>query len=124
MASNPYLNFLSQEDKLQNSVMNYFRYNYPSAFVIHVPNEGRRTPFERFKFKHLGGVSGVPDILCFTKNRFKCGLAIELKVGYNKPTKNQKDCLERLKMNNWEVFWTNDYNTCCNFIKNYFDDGL
>jgi hypothetical protein len=84
--------------------MNYFRYNYPSAFVIHVPNEGRRTPFERFKFKHLGGVSGVPDILCFTKN--------------------QKDCLERLKMNNWEVFWTNDYHTCCNFIKNYFDDGL
>lgn len=121
---NPFKKYLTKEDNLQNAVMTYFKLNYPDAFVIHVPNEGKRSPFERYKFKYLGGVSGVPDILCFSKNANKCGLAIELKVGYNKPTENQKSCLKRLKMQNWEVSWFNNYADTCNFIDKYFSDEL
>jgi len=29
----------------------------------HTPNEGRRTPFERFKVKYLGMIAGVSDII-------------------------------------------------------------
>ena len=121
---NPFKKYLTKEDNLQNAVMTYFKLNYPDAFVIHVPNEGKRSPFERYKFKYLGGVSGVPDILCFSKNANKCGLAIELKVGYNKPTENQKSCLKRLKMQNWAVSWFNNYADTCNFIDKYFSDEL
>ena len=121
---NPFKKYLTKEDNLQNAVMTYFKLNYPDAFVIHVPNEGKRSPFERYKFKYLGGVSGVPDILCFSKNANKCGLAIELKVGYNKPTENQKSCLKRLKTQNWAVSWFNNYADTCNFIDKYFSDEL
>jgi len=121
---NPFSKYLTKEDKLQNAVMLYFKTKYPDVFVIHVPNEGRRSPFERYKFKFLGGVSGVPDILCFAQNANRSGLAIELKVGYNKPTENQKSCLKRLKMANWATGWFNDYDEVCNFIDKYFENGL
>lgn len=99
--------------------MNYIQVKYPNIFVIHVPNEGKRTPFERYKFKYLGGVPGVPDVLVFHKNANKCGLAIELKVGYNKPTPSQLKCLKTLENANWEAFWSNSFDDIVNRIDNY-----
>lgn len=122
MKSNPFQKYLGKEDILQSSVMNYIKVKYPSAFAIHVPNEAKRTPFERYKFKYLGGVSGVPDILIFAKNKKYCGLAIELKVGYNKPTENQEVCLKRLKMSNWDALWCNDFDKTIKIIDNYFNN--
>lgn len=118
--SNNYERFLSKEDKLQNAVMSYIQMQYPSEFVIHVPNEGKRTPFERFKFKYLGGKAGVPDILCFATRGGYSGLAIELKVGYNKPTEKQLECLDRLEAGNWSVHWCNDFDKAKDIIDNYF----
>lgn len=122
MRQNPYQKYLGKEDILQNSVINYIKYKYPKVFVIHVPNEGKRTPFERYKFKFLGGVSGVPDLLIFTQNKKYNGLAIELKAGYNKPTENQKDCLKRLKNANWSALWSNNLDDCIKIIDNYLNN--
>lgn len=118
---NPYENYLSKEDKLQRAVMNYLKLNYPRVFAIHVPNEGKRSPFERYKFKYLGGVSGVPDILIFSSKGVYSGLAIELKVGYNKPTENQKICLERLKNAFWSAHWVNNFDDAKKIIDNYMN---
>ena len=103
--------------------MNYISSVHPKIFAIHVPNEGKRSPFERYKFKYLGGVSGVPDILIFHQNDFKAGLAIELKAGYNKPTDNQKKCLKRLENANWEAFWSNSFDEVVNRIEKYVNNG-
>jgi len=119
--ANPYLKYLGKEDILQHSVMEYMKNKYPDVYCIHVPNEGKRTPFMQFKFKYLGGKSGIPDILIFQQNKKgKCGLAIELKVGYNKPTKNQFEALENLKKGNWECHWLNDYEKTIQIINEYF----
>ena len=120
MRKNPYEKYLTKEDRLQHAVMYYLNAKYPQAFAIHVANEGRRSPFERYKFKYLGGVSGIPDILVFYKNAFKCGLALELKVGYNKPTPNQRKCLKTLENANWEALWVNNYDDAVKIIDNYF----
>jgi hypothetical protein len=117
---NPYHKYTSKEDHLQHQVMTYFAYQYPEALVFHPMNEGKRTRFERFKFKFLGGMAGVSDIICFTPNAFKGGLAIELKVGSNKPTALQKVFLERLEKCNWEVHWCNTYEKAIEIIDNYF----
>lgn len=122
MRRNPFEDYLKKEDKLQNAVMQYIKGKYPGVYAIHVPNEGKRTPFERFKFKYLGGVSGVPDVLIFHKNANKCGLAIELKVGYNKPTKNQLDALEALKKANWAACWVNNLDDAIETINTYFNE--
>ena len=121
LSANNFARFLTKEDKLQNAVMQYFKLKHPKAFVIHCPNEGKRTPFERYKFKYLGGFSGVPDILCFDNRGGYSGLAIELKVGYNKPTDNQKACLEKLEDKNWLATWVNNFDDAAEIIDNYFD---
>lgn len=110
---------MTKEDQLQRSVINYFSAIYPNAFVIHVPNEGKRSPFERYKFKFLGGISGIPDLLCFEPKGKYCGLAIELKVGYNKPTENQKRCLNTLKNAKWDTHWSNSFDDVVGIIDNY-----
>ena len=121
LKQNPYAKYLGKEDKLQNAVMQYLKLKYPDVFAIHVPNEGKRTPFERYKFKYLGGVAGVPDILIFSQNEFKAGLALELKVGYNKPTASQEDCLKRLKRANWRAEWVNSFDAAQKIIDEYLD---
>lgn len=119
-----YYRYLGKEDILQHNVIEYFYLQYPDAYVIHVPNEGKRSAFERFKFKYLGGQAGIPDILCFTPNANKGGLAIELKVGYNKPSLYQEKSLERLKNANWEAVWCNSFDKAKEIIDNYFKNGV
>jgi len=101
--------------------MEYINLQYPEAMAVHVPNEGKRSPFERFKFKALGGFAGMPDVMIFDPNSNRGGLAIELKVGYNKPTENQKKCLEALKMRNWATYWVNSFDKAKEIIDNYFN---
>lgn len=121
---NPYFKYLGKEDMLQNMVINYIKLQYPKALVIHPYNEGKRTPFERFKFKYLGGVSGVPDVLVFTPNYHKNGLAIELKIGRNKPTKSQSLMIDALRTCNWSVHVSNDFDDCKRIIDLYFFDDV
>lgn len=122
--ANPYLKYLGPEDHMQKAVLNYLRTAYPNALYTHPPNEGKRSPFERFKFKYLGSSSGVPDILIFSPSKQYNGLAIELKVGYNKPTKSQMHWLDNLKLCNWHSICINNFDDCIKLIDNYFKNNL
>lgn len=120
--ANPYEKYLGKEDILQHQVIEYIRLKYPSVYAIHVPNEGKRSSFERFKFKYLGGQPGIPDILIFKAGgNGRYGLAIELKVGYNKPTEHQFKALNNLRSENWEVHWSNNYEKTIDIIDAYLD---
>jgi hypothetical protein len=57
-----YYKYLGKEDKLQHQVMAYIASQYPFALATHIANEGKRSPFERFKFKYLGAKAGIPDV--------------------------------------------------------------
>ena len=116
--------YLGPEDKLQIAVNNYLSIAYPKARFCHVSNEGRRTPFERFKFKELGGKAGIPDLLVFTPSKKYNGLAIELKAGRNKPTAKQIQWLDNLKSNGWASYCLNDFDTITEIIDKYFKNDL
>lgn len=98
---NPYFRYLTKEQKMHAAFMNYARLQYPNELITHYPNEGKRTKFEQYLIKVLGIKSGMPDVMVYKNNNKYCGLAIELKVGSNEPTKNQMECLDRLEMNGW-----------------------
>lgn len=119
---NPFEKYLGKEDKLQNKVMTYLKYQYPKALFTHVSNEGKRSPFERYKMKFLGSKAGMPDLMIFTPNKYYNGLAIELKVGYNKPSENQKKWLADLNDANWKAIWLNNFEDIKTTIDNYFKD--
>lgn len=124
MKVNPYHKYLGKEDMLQHAVINYVKYEYPKALIIHVPNEGKRTKFMQYKVKYLGVVRGVPDVLIFNQNNKYTGLAIELKWGRNTPTEHQMIFLEKLKQCGWYASWENDFDTIKKTIDQYFKNEL
>lgn len=117
---NPYRKYLKGEDLLQREVINYLELVYPNAVYTHPMNEGKRSPFEQYKLKFLGTKPGIPDLLIFTPNENRGGLAIELKYKYNKPTPKQKEWLKWLKNCNWEATWHNNFDDCVKTIDEYF----
>jgi hypothetical protein len=122
--ANPYEKYLGKEDVLQHKLVRFLTYNYPNAIFTHPNNEGRRTKFERFKVKYLGMKAGVPDLLIFTPNEKYNGLAIELKIGYNKPTDSQKKWLADLKKCNWYTCVEKDFDIAVKLINQYFSNDL
>lgn len=121
--------YLTAEDLLHEAVVKYMKLQYPKVFFIHVPNEGRRTKFERFKAKILGMTSGVPDLLIFQTsddaNRIiqgtANGLAIELKIEPNKPTAKQIACLQKLSDAGWQTHVCYDFDAARKAIDNYLN---
>ena len=67
------------ETDLKNKVLRYLRRELPGSWVYH--------PSDKF-------VSGIPDILVVWRGRF---MAIELKVGKNKPTRIQLHTLKKIE---------------------------
>jgi hypothetical protein len=122
--ANPYQKYLKGEDQLQRAVMNYIEMQYPGTIYTHPMNEGKRTPFEQYKMKYLGAKPGIPDLLIFTPNANRGGLAIELKYKYNKPTPNQKKWLKWLENCNWAVNWHNNFDDCIDTINKYFNNEI
>lgn len=65
--------------------------------IHHCPNGGKRNRNEAASLKRQGVKAGVPDLfLPVSRNNFH-GLYIEMKVGSNTCTENQKEWLRRLK---------------------------
>lgn len=60
---NNFYKFLSVEDTEHIRVVNYLKQNLPSVIAFHVPNEGKKSPFERFKASIMGILKGCPDFL-------------------------------------------------------------
>ena len=121
--SNPFEKFLNKEDHLHISIAEWLSYQYPKLVWIHPPNEGKRSPFEQYLFKRLGAKAGASDMIFFCARAGYHGLALELKVKYDKgknmPTKSQKSFLEDLNRDGYctAVAWT--YEEATGIIDSY-----
>jgi hypothetical protein len=107
---NPFEKFLKKEDHLQIQLSRWLRYQYPNVIWLHPQNEGRRSPFERYLYKQLGCLTGASDMLIFEAKGSYHGLAIELKVGNNKPTPRQQEFITTMREKGWwaDVVWEFD----------------
>ena len=108
------------EEAFQVSAMGFVRRVVRTAghapeCAMHVPNGGQRSAIVGAKLKASGVVRGYPDIMVFAPqvlppiNRRKevmvprVGLALELKVWPNKPTKDQEHIHNLLREAGWRV---------------------
>ena len=74
------------------------------ALMFSIPNGGKRHIGTATKLKASGAKAGIPDIFLPVANRHgKHGLWIELKVGKNKPSKNQLWWIHSLKAEGYAV---------------------
>lgn len=91
--ANPYQKYLGKEDVMQAEIVRVLSLKYPKLFWWHTVNEGERTSFEQYKFKELGGKSGVSDFVILEVTDFSLGLMMEIKWGKNACTSSQVDFL-------------------------------
>ena len=68
------------EDDLQAACFNWTRYQHHKVLCYHSPNGGKRNGREAAKFKAMGVVPGIPDIIVDHPNGGYHGLRIELKA--------------------------------------------
>lgn len=114
-AANPFEKYLGPEDHLHIQVCNYIKIQYPWIVIHHSPNEGKRSHFERYKFKRLHASSGFPDLILFCR-KTKQVLVLELKAGNNKPTDNQLFYLELFNDIGIPATWVNNFDDAKTFI--------
>ena len=98
--ANSFDKFLSFEDVEHIRVVNYIKDKLPEVIAFHIPNEGKKSPFERFKHSRMGALKGCPDFIFlhpkYVSNTSKevlfHGLGIELKAPmHNRIVKKGKD---------------------------------
>ena len=112
--------YVGSEEKFQVSAIEFVRRalhsaGHPPECAMHVPNGGARSAIVGAKLKAAGVVRGYPDIMVFAAqvlpplNRRKevmvprCGLALELRVWPNKPSKDQQRIHDLLRDAGWRV---------------------
>lgn len=98
---------IDTEAGTQEILFNWLQYQlkeYPELELLyHIPNGGKRDKATAIALKRQGVKAGVPDLcLPVARNGFH-GLYIELKVGKNKPTSNQKEWIEKLTAQGYYV---------------------
>ena len=76
---NPFEKYLSDEDRLQRQVVDYVVHQY-KAEVIPLNTESKKTPFEQFKWKWMGGKKGTVDLFIPVMREPYGGLFLELKT--------------------------------------------
>lgn len=101
---------MTGEAQLQSECVRWFRLQYPkyAALLFAIPNGGSRNILEAYNLKRQGVVSGVPDLMLAVPNGRCHGLFIEMKYGKGRHTKKQKEMIEMLTGQGYEVrtCWT------------------
>ena len=111
--------YAGSEDMFQKSVAKYL--NAINAFWFHCPNGGSRHALEALKLKDMGVKAGIPDCMILDQRHGYSGLAIELKVGYNKPSEHQLAIFDKLVERKWMVIVSWSLDETINLIDNYYN---
>lgn len=86
------------ERSIHLSVMQWISYHpYIKKYVLHFPNESKRTPRYGKLLKDMGMRKGVADLLIAMSRHGYCGAWIELKTESGRPTKEQTAFLQDMK---------------------------
>ena len=76
--SNPYYKWLSEEDKLQNAVIEFAELKH-GAIGLPCNTESKKSSYEQYRFKALGGRKHTLDLFFPYPKKGYHGLFIELK---------------------------------------------
>lgn len=106
------------------NTVNWFKHSYPELDddFHHFANERRCSPQEGLILKKMGVKRGVADFFLALPINGKAGLWIELKVGKNKPSKEQQAFLDRKAQRGYECACVWGTDAAREVIKTYLKD--
>lgn len=107
----------SSEEAEQAAVIDYCAIkNIP---VVHIPNEGKRSPSYGAKLKRMGLKKGFPDLFFPIPRGGYHGLFIEMKYGKGKLSDDQKEWLQSLSDSGYACYVCYGADEAIRIIKNY-----
>lgn len=111
----------AQEQKIIIQWCEWNKHKYPELdMLIHIPNEGKRSPRAGAELKRMGLKKGFPDLQLLVPNKEYYGLFIELKADKTKRlTKEQKQWLEKLNEYGYKAVRCNGSEEAIDTIKEY-----
>jgi len=113
------------ESQIQEAFIEYVGYAYPdlAEYLIHIPNEGRRSLAEGSRQKRLGLRKGVPDLFFAVPTELYHGLWIEIKAPGKKPTVAQQRYLTILGWAGYDAIWDDDLDMIIKYFDRYVTDA-
>tara|TARA_Y100001938_G_C8091812_1_gene435501 strand:- start:3397 stop:3735 length:339 start_codon:yes stop_codon:yes gene_type:complete len=78
---------------------------------------------QRIKAKNTGYKRGFPDLFIYEPRKGYHGLAIELKVGYNKPTPEQINWIDKLKKRGYRAEICTGIDETIKILNDYFNES-
>lgn len=108
------------EEQIQRTVFEYIRLHKElSKFIIHIPNEGKRSPRYGKMLKSIGMRAGVPDIFIAKSCHGYHGAWIELKSAKGKLSDAQKLFLDTMNENGYYTMTCYSIEEAINVINAY-----
>lgn len=118
---------IATESQEQQALFTWKEYNEAMipelSMMFHIPNGGKRDKITAARLKAEGVKSGVPDICLAVPRGENHGLFIELKVGSNKPSENQKKWIGMLRNQGYRVEVCYGWVEAAAVIKDYLKGG-
>lgn len=130
---------MNKEDQLQIACVNYLKYQHPGVLAFHVPNGGNRSKAEGGRFKAMGVLAGVMDILIIKSKheyyddpglegtlitKYTCGLGIELKTPTGTVRPNQKEIMAKFEKQGWIVKVCRSFDEFQKEVDDYLIDDI
>ena len=106
------------------NLVNWFNHEFPELAddFHHFANERKCPVSEGRKLKRMGVKKGVADFFLAFPVDGSHGLWLELKVGKNKPSKEQMDFLARKTLRGYKAFCVWEFESAKEFILAYLTD--
>ena len=118
---------MAQQERIDHiNTVNWFNHHFPELQedFHHFANERRCTPIEGRMLKRMGVKRGVADFFLAFPQNGKAGLWIELKVGTNKPSTEQKEFLARKLHRGYEAVCVWGTQAARDVITKYLQDYI
>ena len=111
------------EDTEQENVISWANWNmreYPELkWLHHIPNGGKRNAAEAARFKAQGVKAGVSDLFLPAAHGGYFGLYIDMKYGKNKPTEQQEQFLNDMRIAGYKAGVAYSAEEAVNELKEY-----
>lgn len=113
-----------EEHKIQVSMVNWFRIQYPSMRhnLFSVPNGGRRDAVTGAKLKAEGVLPGVSDLILLKSNRFYGALLIETKTKKGVQRESQKEWEAKITADGYKYVVCRSLDDFIKVVTDYLND--
>lgn len=113
-----------EEHKLQVSMVNWFRLQYPSMRhnLFAVPNGGRRDAATGRRLKDEGVLAGVSDLILLKSNQHYGALLIETKTKKGTQRESQKEWESKITADGYKYVVVRSLDEFINVVDNYLKD--